>query len=279
MQPRPTTGRIDVPGGSLAYDRAGDGPPIVFVHAGIADRRMWNREFERYSDGSTVVRYDLRGLGGSTPATAPYLDWEDLHALIQQLELGPSVLVGCSMGGRAVVDFAVERPASVQGLLLVAAGVSGWGAEHDPSGQAVYDADMKRSAALPAAWSAGRTDEALEGLQKYWCSAQTGENLDLVQRMMRENAKEIFEEGSGRFSRPPSPPAVERLGSIRVPTTVLQGDLDEPTMGYISRDVARRIPGARLAPVRGADHLVNLSRPDAFDLALQELLLESRRSG
>ena len=36
------TGTLDIPGGRLAYDVAGDGPALVLIHAGIADRRMWD---------------------------------------------------------------------------------------------------------------------------------------------------------------------------------------------------------------------------------------------
>lgn len=267
-----TRNRLTVPGGQLAYEIAGKGTPIVFIHAAIADRRMWNREFDAYSRDHTVVRYDRRGFGESPPATAPYSEIEDLRAVLDHLRLGASILVGCSNGGGLALDLAVEHPSAVKELLLVATGVSGFDGSTDPQGQPDYDADGVRLKEVFKAWTAGRKEVALQGLREYWCSMQTGPELELVRRMMRENADEIFTDASAQHNRGLEAPALPRLKSIRVPTTVLYGDHDEPTGGWIARRVAREIPGAEFVPVSGADHLVNLSRPDAFDAALKRLL-------
>jgi pimeloyl-ACP methyl ester carboxylesterase len=267
-------GRLPVPGGTLAYETAGDGPAIVWVHSGIADRRMWDREFARYADGSTVVRYDLRGFGKSTPATAPYSDAGDLAALSDHLSLGPAVVVGCSLGGRIAIDFALARPESVRGLVLLAPEVSGWAPESESEGRAEFARDGARFAELSAAWSDGRAAEAIAGLQEWKGSAFSGDPVALVRRMIRENATEIFTEASGRHRRPAEPPALGRLGSISLPTYVLLGDQGDPSAGIVARRVSREIPGARLGEVRGADHFLNLSRPDAFDLAFQEHLFD-----
>ncbi|MGI0154787.1 MAG: alpha/beta fold hydrolase, partial [Thermoplasmata archaeon] len=180
--------------------------------------------------------------------------------------------VGCSNGGGLALELALEHPATVKALLLVATGVSGFDGSTDPDGKPDYDADGVRLKEVFKAWTAGRKDEALQRLQEYWCSMQTGQGLELVRQMMRDNADEIFTDASAQHNTPLVPPALPRLKSIRVPTTVLYGDHDEPTGGWIARRVAREIPEAQFVPVSGADHLVNLSRPDAFDTALRRLL-------
>jgi pimeloyl-ACP methyl ester carboxylesterase len=233
---------------------------------------MWNREFELYSKTGTVVRYDVRGLGRSPPATEPYSDVDDLGSLLEHLRISSATIVGCSNGGRTALDFAVENPSVVRGLLLVSPGLSGFTAELEPEGASVYEEDGARSEKIPALWNSGRQDEALDELRNYWASAQEGTNLDLVRTMMRENASEIFTDASASHNRRLDPPAAGRLQSIRVPTSVLYGDRDEPTCAFISRYVARKIPNARFVPVPGADHLVNLSQPAAFDAALRTLL-------
>jgi 3-oxoadipate enol-lactonase len=266
------SGWADVPGGRLFYEVAGRGPPLVFVHAGIADRRMWDREFALYAADRTVLRYDSRGFGRSPPATAPYSEHEDLERLLEQLHLLPATVVGSSRGGRIAIDLALEHPPSVSALLLVAPGLSGWTPEMDPEGRSVYELDEARSAEILAAWAAGRRDEALERLRVYWCSETRGPALEALRQMMRENAEEIFTDRSATFDRRPSPGAAERLDRIRAKTRVIYGDRDEPTTGYLVRRVARGIPEARLLPAPGGDHLVNLSRPDIFDSVLRELL-------
>lgn len=263
---------LSVPPGRIAYERAGHGPPIVFLHAGIVDRRVWDREFRAYADDATVVRYDRRGFGQSPPATAPYSEVEDLHALLGQLKLGPATIVGNSFGGGIALDYAIVHPEGVRALLLVAGSVSGYDFDVDPDVKPVAEKDNERSAGIPAAWKAGRRDEAIEGLRRYWASATEGPGRALAVRMFRENLEEIFEDRSAKHATPIDPPAARRLGEVRVPTVILYGDRDEPTTGFIARFAARGIPGARYVPVPGADHLVNLSRPPAFDAALRSLL-------
>lgn len=266
------SGFLPVHAGKLYYEFGGNGPALVFIHAAIADRRMWNREFALYAPHHTVVRYDVRGLGRSPPATVEYSDTDDLRSVLEHAGVDSATLVGCSNGGRIALDFAVEYPSKVDGLFLVSPGVSGFTADHAPDGKPVFEADGARSGEIPAAWKAGRKEEALEALREYWTGAQQGANLELVRTMMKENADEIFTDSSASHNRAPTPPAVDRLGSIAVPTVVLLGDRDEPSMTFIVRTVVRGIPNAKLVSVPGADHLVNLSRPAAFDAALRELL-------
>jgi 3-oxoadipate enol-lactonase len=272
VTPMADSGFFDVPDGRLFYERAGTGPAIVWIHAAIADRRMWDREFDLYAKERTVVRYDVRGLGRSPPARAPYSDAQDLRLLLDHLGVGAVTIVGCSNGGRIALDFAVQHPDRVRGLLLVSPGLSGWNPELDPDGQPVYEADMARSGEIVAAWNAGRQDEALERLLVYWASATVGASRDSLARWMKENSHEIFTDASGQFGRAAETDTAARLGSIHAPTVVLFGDRDEPTMGYIVRRVVQSIPGARRVDVPGGDHLINLSRPEAFDAALTELL-------
>jgi 3-oxoadipate enol-lactonase len=270
------SGVLPVSGGKLYYEASGHGPAVVFIHAAIADRRMWDREFAAYAKDHTVVRYDVRGLGRSPPASHEYSDVADLHALLAHLGVRRATLVGCSNGGRIALDFAVEHPTEVAGLLLVSPGVSGFTAEMAPDGVAVFEADGQRSAKIPAAWKAGRKEEAIEGLREYWTAAQQGANVELVRTMMRENADEIFSDSSASHNRAPDPPAARRLGSISAPTIVLLGDRDEPSMTFIVRAIVRGIPRAELISVPGGDHLVNLSRPAEFDKALRRLLQSAK---
>jgi 3-oxoadipate enol-lactonase len=272
MASQERSGFLPVSDGRLYYETSGKGPAIVFIHAAIADRRMWNREFAIYAKDRTVVRYDVRGFGRSPPASTEYSDVDDLRRLLAHIGARTATLVGCSNGGRIALDFAVENPDQVAGLLLVSPGVSGFTAELAPEGKPVFEQDNVRSAKIPGAWKAGRKQEAIEALREYWTAAQEGANLELVRTMMKENAEEIFTDSSASHNRVPDPPAVGRLGSISAPTAVLLGDRDEPSMTFIVRTVVRGIPRAKLVPVPGADHLVNLSRPADFDKALRQLL-------
>lgn len=266
------SGRIAVPGGELAYDEAGEGPPVVFVHATIADRRMWDREFREYAPRHRVVRFDARGFGQSSKATGAFALHEDLNRVLESLRIDRPVLVGSSNGGRTAIDFALAYPGRTQALLLVAPGVSGMDTDMAPEATADFERDGKRTSAIVAEWNAGRRAEALTALRQYWCSAATGPAAELVGRMMADNGEEIFTDQSGGQATSLRPAAASRLAEITVPATILLGDRDEPSSGHIGRYIAKQIPGARLVPVPGADHLINLSRPEAFDRELRALL-------
>lgn len=271
MGPTTTPETLPVPGGKLAFERAGRGPPIVWIHAAIADRRMWDREFATFARGNEVVRYDVRGLGASPPATEPYSDSEDLLALLDHLRLPPAVLVGCSNGGRIAIDLALTHPRRVRGLVLVAAGVGGMQIESEEEREG-----FERAGALLAppvtAFRAGEKEKAREGVLAYWCAAQSGASLDHVRRMMDDNLEEIFTERSASHSRPVDPPAARRLAEIHVPTLILTGDKDAAETRLITARLTRGIPHARHQVVPGADHLVNLSRPAEFEHAVRGFL-------
>jgi len=270
--------RLEVAGGTIAYDELGHGTPIVLLHEAIADRRMWEREFHRLGREHRVVRYDLRGYGASAPATAAYSPVTDLATLIDRLGLERPLIVGASAGGGIALDLALAHPNRVGALLLVAPGYSGMDYDHVPGGKATFERDETLSKAAADAWSAGRTDEAIEQLRRLWASTLTGRELELFRTMVRDNAPEVFEDRSARHATREGAPAAGRLGEIRAPTLIVVGDRDNPAMPHLANFLGRGIPGAKVRLVAGADHLLNLSRPDAFDAAVAEALAARARA-
>jgi pimeloyl-ACP methyl ester carboxylesterase len=267
-------GKLEVSGGELAYEAAGRGPPVLFIHSVIADSRMWDREFPLYSADHRTIRFDLRGFGGSSPATDSFSYVEDVKSLLSHLRFQRTFLVGSSMGGAFAIDFALENPDMVSGLFLVAPGLSGgFEPPFDLEEQAAFEYDEKKSREVAQAWSRGDAATAFELLRQLWCSALKGPNLELFRTMVEENAPEVFDNRSMRLAKD-APPAYGRLASLRLPTVVLIGDRDNPSSIPFAKRIARSIDGSRLVVVPGADHLVNLSRPAAFDKSLKAALGE-----
>jgi 3-oxoadipate enol-lactonase len=260
---------LEVPGGKISYEDSGQGRPIVFLHEGIADRRMWDREFSVFAREHRVVRYDLRGYGGSPPATSEYSPVRDLAALLSDLGLTRPLIVGPSVGGKIALDLTLAYPNMVGGLLLVAPGYSGMDYDQVPGGKETFARDETLSKAAADAWAAGRLEEATEHLRQLWATVLSGPSLDLFKTMVRDNAPEVFAERSGRHEVRDGEPAAGRLNEIHLPTRILVGDRDNPVMPHCANFLARGIQGAKVQLVPGADHLLNLSRPDAFDSALR----------
>jgi len=275
-QERSSVRHLKVPGGSLAYETAGQGLPLLFIHSVIADRRMWDREFPVYSADHQTVRFDLRGFGGSSSATAPFSYGADLEALATHLHLDRPYLVGSSMGGALAIDYALAHPDRVRGLMLVAPGLSGgFEPPFDAEEAAAFAYDEAKSQEINRAWSDHDTTAAVDLLGQLWCSALEGPNRELFHTMVRQNLPEVFDNRSMKLATDP-PPAAGRLSDIRVPTTILLGDRDNPSSAVFAKRIARSIRGSRLVAVPGGDHLVNLSAPGAFDRELRSALSELR---
>src|SRR5690349_16872523 len=112
-------------GANLYYQDVGTGMPIIFVHAGIADSRMWDTQVAAFKSQYRVIRLDLRGFGQSAPTDGLYSHREDVLALMDTLEIEQTVLVGCSMSGKMAIDLTLEHPKRVAALVIVAARPNG----------------------------------------------------------------------------------------------------------------------------------------------------------
>lgn len=84
----------------MAYDDAGEGAAVVFLHAGIADRRMWRHQAAALHGRLRIVTVDLPGYGESAVPTGPYANHDAVAGLLDQLEIEAAALVGCSFGGK-----------------------------------------------------------------------------------------------------------------------------------------------------------------------------------
>ena len=117
------TGYVPVGGTRLYYERKGSGSPVVLIHSGFLDRRMWDPQFEGYSANYSVVRYDIRGHGRSAPGETTYVDADDVRSVFDHLGIADAFVVGISNGARTACGFAAGAPRLVRGLVLVGGGL------------------------------------------------------------------------------------------------------------------------------------------------------------
>src|SRR3989442_12867108 len=90
---------LNVNGAPIAYDDAGTGHPLLLVHAGIVDRRMWDPVWDELKARYVVIRPDLRGYGETPASTEPFTNWRDLAGLLRALDAAPAHVIGVSSGG------------------------------------------------------------------------------------------------------------------------------------------------------------------------------------
>lgn len=264
------TGHLSVPGGTLAYDVVGHGPPLVFIHAAIADRRMWDREVMSYPRSFRVIRYDVRGFGESTPAVSEYSNANDLADILDELGINTATLVGASQGGLIALDFAHRYPGRVHRLALVGSGLELFGPEDDSQVRGALKDLQDRWGRALSDWKEGRTEEAVQGVLTTFGSSQRGPSRVQVESLIRRNLEEIVTDRSARHALCSVTPA--DLSKLTVPTLVILGTKDHPAIRWAAHKLAETVPGSRCRDIIGADHLPNLSTPIEFDAALREFL-------
>src|SRR5215831_5187749 len=112
-----TSGYFDLGDDKLYYEVAGEGEPLVLSHAGFVDCRMWDEQWDAFTQCYRVVRFDMRGFGRSDRAEAPVARRDDLYRLLKHLGIARAILLGCSMSGEIVLDIALEHPEMVSALV------------------------------------------------------------------------------------------------------------------------------------------------------------------
>jgi 3-oxoadipate enol-lactonase len=239
---------------TLAYDRAGprDRSPIVLLHAGIADRRMWDPLWPRLTAERDAIRLDLRGFGESADKPAGVLD----HAadVIAALDGVPAFdLVGVSLGAGVAAEIALTVPERVASLVLAAPGGS-LIAEVTPGLRAFWDAEN-------AAVEAGDLDAAVEANVATWVPGADPAVRAAV-AVMQRRAFELTADWDDVEEAELDP--LPRLGEIAAPTTVIVGTRDLDAIQDTARRVAGGIPGARLLEWPDVAHLPPMERPDEF---------------
>lgn len=103
------TGFANIGNGQLYYEEKGSGIPLILLHGGLLDRRMWDEQFEEFAKHYRVIRYDARGHGNSESVSDTFSHHEDLKHLMEALDIEKAILMGLSMGGYISTDFAIEQ--------------------------------------------------------------------------------------------------------------------------------------------------------------------------
>lgn len=255
----PVSSYVAVDGGRVFYEAAGQGQALVFIHDGVLHREVWDAQFPELAQQFRVVRWDRRGFGRSSNATAPYSDLDDLAAIMQTLELERAVLVGSSVGSFIAVQFALDRPSMVSALVLVGPTISGL----TPSEHFITRGN--RGQPPPQAPFEARVD--------YWAATDpwilAPENKAARERMRTLLLANPAGPANGRqFARFAPQPALPRLSEIKVPTLIVAGEYDMPDVHAWAGAIQAGIAGSRRVVLAGSGHLPQFETPAAFNAEL-----------
>jgi pimeloyl-ACP methyl ester carboxylesterase len=259
---------VAVPGGRLWAEWAGEGSGVVLAHAGIADARMWDPQWDALAARHRVVRYDLRGFGRSMVEHVTFSNRADLVAVMDAAGIDRAVLVGCSRAGQIVLDTALEFPDRVAGIAWICGGVGGLELEETAEELALGERDEALSAARDFSGLADFDVEVwVDGRGRPGGRGPEGVR-DLVRRMTYETYVQDKPYGDPIQL---DPPAAGRLGELRVPVLAIVGTYDQPGPGRHAAVLEQGAPRVARIDVDTA-HLPNLERPEWFTETLLAFL-------
>ncbi|MBO1417548.1 alpha/beta fold hydrolase [Streptomyces sp. FH025] len=250
--------------GPLAYLDTGTGRPLVLLHGGLMDHRMWEDQLPALTPEHRVIAPDIRGHGASANASRPFRPADDLAGLLRHLGLGPVVVVGLSMGGGIALDLALEHPELVSALVISGNGTS------EPEFQDPWLDEIAAEEARALA----------EGDVEGWISAFTRlaagpqRSLGEVDREVVRRLKEMTR-GTIAKHTPDEPQHLvpvadtwKRLAGITVPLLAVNGGIDSPDHIGMAERVARSVADGRTETVAGTGHYPNMERPEEFNAHL-----------
>lgn len=265
---KPHSGFIDSNDARIYFERAGSGPSVLFLHAGVADLRMWDSQVDVLEERFDCIRFDMRGFGQTENRADTFSPSDDVAVVLDHLHVEKAHMVGLSMGGAISVEFALKWPERVTSLSLVAAGVGGW--SKPPN-----EAELAESAEIDKAFEAKAWDHVVELELHYWLDGpgRAGRVQGEVRDKMRQMCRRAYERGEPDV-RPVGldPPAIGRLSEINAPTLITVGTFDESSILSIAEEFYEHIPGSTKVVYEGAAHMINLERPERFNSDLLDFM-------
>jgi 3-oxoadipate enol-lactonase len=241
---------------------------VTFVTGIANDLTLWDGQVAALEREFRILRYDLRGHGGSEASPGDYsiaLLVNDLANLIDSHGIGRTALVGLGLGGAVAQAFAIAHPARVERLMPCCCR-----ARMVPDFAGLWHK-------LRATVQQNGLESIVEPTVQRWFSddfkAAHPEVLEKIRRMIRGTTREGYLGVTAAFL------ALDlegELGRIRAPTLYASGANDHlggPPL--LMKGLSEKVPGARHASVPNAAHIANIQNPEGFNELLRQFLRET----
>ena len=253
----------------LYYEVRGEGDPLLLITGLGMSLVSWHRNLSDLAGRFRVIAFDNRGAGLSDNPGGPYTTRQmarDALAVLDALGVEAAHVLGVSIGGLIAQEFAIDFPSRVRRLILACA-YAGGARDVQPESR-VAEPVFQRN------W--GTFEQALRGSAPFVYASRTVE--DHGELIEEDIARRLPWPPSGRSFRRRLDACYahnswDRLHLITAPTLVVHGEADQLVPTPNARLIAGRIPGAKLAIVPGAAHMVFSEAAAAFNEAVTSFLV------
>jgi len=255
---------IERDGGRLFSTTLGTGPDVVLLHPTPVHHAFWLPVAERLASDFRVTLVDLRGHGQSTSGAGPITMGrlaEDLHAVLQSMEVIQAALVGCSIGGYLLYEYWRRFPGEVAGLVPVCGKP-----QADTATNREKRNETMRTARQPN--GLGRIFDLMTDTLIAPTAQQRNPELRKIARaMMNDVSLDAFlAVQEGLMERPDSVPT---LATVRVPVCVVAGGEDQVSSPDEMRVIAEEVQGTEFHLLPDAGHYAPLEQPEKIACILQ----------
>jgi pimeloyl-ACP methyl ester carboxylesterase len=255
----------EVDGLRIAYERAGEGPPLVLLHGYVGDGpTTWRQQIEGLSDEFTIVAWDAPGAGRSSDPSvllgmAGYADC--LARFVDVLGLEKPHVAGLSFGGALALAFYRRYPAIPRTLILASA-YAGWAGS--------LPAEVAEQRLEQALVLADLSPEEFAGrlLPTMFSEATSPESVDEFGASMLA----FHPAGFRAMARASAEDLRDVLPDVRVPTLLVYGDKDARAPLTVANSLHAALPNSTLVVLAGAGHLCNVEAPKEFNRAVRSFL-------
>lgn len=272
--------KVRVNGTILHYIEQGNGQPVVLVHGGLSDYRMWEGQMEPFSEKYHVIAYSRRYAypNETSDDSAGYNvvpHAKDLAAFIQTLDVGPVHLVGHSYGAYTALFTAMEHPELVKSLILGEPPVMSLLTRTEEGNELLYDFQI--NTVLPSAQALERGDQ-LKGLNVFLDSVMNDENFydklaPEVQEQVNDNILELKGIVCPKILFLFSPfITVDEIRKVQAPTLLIAGEKSPRFFRVIIEEQEKCLQHVERVVIPGASHEMEMDNPQAFNEAILDFL-------
>lgn len=235
----------------LFYRIDGDGKPIVLIHGAWSNHSWWRPIIDLLSKRYMTVAVDVRGHGNSTKLEKPFSVEgfaEDLHFMLEELGFVEVVLMGHSMGGMISMQYALDHPERVRGLVLVA--TTPRPGRHLKYHLFYYLAKLKLISYEKI---------LVKTLRKMFHPSTPSETVEWAIKELLKTSKEDFIKILKTVEKFD---ITHRLDEIKQPALIIVGERDSLTPPEKSQLLNSKIPNSRLVFIEECDHTLILDKPE-----------------
>lgn len=260
---------IEVEGHSIAYERQGNGPPLLLLHGWPSNSREWRAQIAGLADEFQVVAWNAPGAGPSSdpPEDFGLPDWaEVLAAFVQALGLQRVHVCGLSWGGGLALQLYRRHPTLISSLILVGA-YAGWAGSLPAAAAEERLRLMERNAELPpAGWAPALIRTLVADDTPAEITDELASIIDELHPVATRTALRAFAEADLR----------DVLPQVDVPTLIVNGERDARAPRSVWEPLHSAIPGSDVVLIPDVGHMVDVEAPNRLNDEIRAFLRRTR---